>query len=136
VHILLIADGRSPITRCWLHMLSGLDYQVSLISTYPYEKISGIQKQYTLPLAFAAMSGSQVAAAGTKRQSFIRGWVARLRPLLLRVRALTAPLTVEKYQEEYLKIVAELKPDIVHALRIPFEGMLAAVTPDEIPLIL
>jgi len=136
VHILLVADGRSPITHSWLRMLSGLDCRVSLISTYPYEKIDGIENQFTLPLAFASMSGSQVTAAGSRKQTWVRGWVARLRPLLLRVRALAAPLTLTKYRKEYLHLIEQLKPDLVHALRIPFEGMLTAATPVGIPLIL
>ena len=136
MHILLIADGRSPITRCWLRMLSGLDCRVSLISTFPCEKIPGIEKQFNLPLAFASMSGSQVAGTGKRGQSLVRKVVARLRPALLWVRALAAPLTLARYRQEYLRIVAELKPDVVHALRIPFEGMLTSCTPREIPLIL
>jgi glycosyltransferase involved in cell wall biosynthesis len=136
MHILLVADGRSPITRSWLRMLSGLKYRVSLISTYPCESISGLEDQFTLPLAFASMSGSQVAAGGSRSQTWVRGWVARLRPLLLRVRALAAPLILGRFRAEYLRLLEQLKPDIVHALRIPFEGMLAAATPPGIPLIL
>jgi len=136
MHILLVADGRSPITRSWLRMLSGLKYRVSLISTYPCESISGLEDQFTLPLAFASMSGSQVAAGGSRNQTWVRGWVARLRPLLLRVRALAAPLSLGRFRAEYLRLLEQLKPDIVHALRIPFEGMLAAATPPGIPLIL
>jgi glycosyltransferase involved in cell wall biosynthesis len=136
MHILLVADGRSPITRSWLRMLSGLNYRLSLISTYPCESISGIENQFTLPLAFASMSGSQVAAGGSRSQTWVRGWVARLRPLLLRVRSLAAPLSLGRYRAEYLRLLEQLKPDIVHALRIPFEGMLAAATPPGIPLML
>ncbi len=135
MHILLVADGRSPITRNWLRMLSGLDYQISLVSTYPYEPIDGIEHQYTLPVAFSNMSGSQVSTSISQRQVRVRGLVARLRPLLLRVRALAAPMMLAKPQKEYLEIVDVLEPDLVHALRIPYEGMLAAVTPAHIPLI-
>ena len=135
MRILLVADGRSPITRNWLRMLSGLDYKISLVSTYPYESIPGLEHQYTLPVAFSGMSGSQVARSGTRRQTRLRGVVARLRPLLLRVRALLVPMLLAKPRKEFLSIVAELRPDVVHALRVPFEGMLAAVTPAEIPLI-
>jgi hypothetical protein len=115
MHILLVADGRSPITRSWLRMLSGLKYRVSLISTYPCESISGLEDQFTLPLAFASMSGSQVAAGGSRSQTWVRGWVARLRPLLLRVRALAAPLILGRFRAEYLRLLEQLKPDIVHA---------------------
>jgi hypothetical protein len=33
-----------------------------------------------------------------------------------------------------IKLAAEIKPDIVHALRIPFEGMLATAAQLPIPL--
>ena len=135
MHILLVADGRSPITRNWLRMLSGLDHTISLVSTYPYEPIPGIAHQYTLPVAFSGMSGSQVAHSASRRQVRVRGLVARLRPLLLKVRALAAPLLLPRQQKEFLRILTEVKPDLVHALRVPFEGMLAAAAPAGIPLI-
>ncbi|MDK2980705.1 MAG: hypothetical protein PWQ55_1052 [Chloroflexota bacterium] len=136
MHILLVADGRSPITRNWLRMLSGLeDMTISLVSTYPYEPIAGLKRQYTLPVAFSAMSGSQVSRSASQGQARMRGMVARLRPALLKARALAAPLFLPNQQQEFLRILDEVQPDLVHALRVPFEGMLAAATPAEIPLI-
>lgn len=137
MHILLVADGRSPITRNWIRMLAGLDHRISLISTFPYQAIPEIEHQYTLPVAFSSLAGSQVTGANGQGQSQSRRklMVARFRPILLRLRALAAPLTLTRYETAYLKIIEELKPNLVHALRIPFEGMLAAVTPQEIPLI-
>lgn len=136
MHILLVADGRSPITRNWIQMLSGLDYKISLISTFPCQPVHGIVNQHTLPIAFSSMAGSQVAASGSRGQSFMRRIVSHLRPMLLRVRALAAPLTLSGYKKAYRKIISNLKPDLVHALRIPYEGMLAAATPESIPLII
>lgn len=135
MHILLVADGRSPITRNWLQMLAGLDVQVSLISTFSYEPIPDIEHQFTLPVAFSSFAGGQVSASGSPRQSRIRRIIARFRPFLLRLRALAAPLTLSGPQDKFLKIIAELQPDIVHALRVPYEGLLAAVTPEHIPFI-
>jgi glycosyltransferase involved in cell wall biosynthesis len=136
MHILLVADGRSPITRNWIHMLADLDYQISLVSTYSYEPFSGLHQQFTLPVAFSSMSGSQVASSGSKRQSRTRNLVAHLRPLLLRLRALVAPLSLAGYQKKFVRIVEKLQPDVVHALRIPYEGMLAAAIPPGIPLLI
>ena len=49
---------------------------------------------------------------------------------------MAAPLLLPRQQKEFLRILAEVKPDLVHALRVPFEGMLAAAAPAvEIPLI-
>ena len=135
MHILLVADGRSPITRNWIRMLSGLNYKISLVSTFPCQPVEDVANLHILPIAFASMAGSQVEASGSRRKSFIRGIVARLRPLLLRVRALAAPLTLSRFRKPFLEIIENLQPDIVHALRIPHEGMLATATPKNIPFI-
>jgi glycosyltransferase involved in cell wall biosynthesis len=116
-------------------MLSGLDVSISLVSTFPYEPIPAIEKQYTLPVAFSSFAGGQVVVSKSSRQSRIRRIVSAFRPVLLRLRALAAPLTLSRQQDEFLRIVADVQPDIVHALRVPYEGMLASVTPREIPFI-
>ena len=116
-------------------MLSGLDVSISLVSTFPYEPIPEIEKQYTLPVAFSSFAGGQVAISKSSRQYSIRRVVSAFRPILLRLRALAAPLTLSRQQDEFLQIVADRKPDIVHALRVPYEGMLASITPQEIPFI-
>lgn len=135
MHIILVADGRSPITRNWIQMLSGLDYQISLISTFPCQPVHGVANQHTLPIAFSSMAGSQVSKSSSRGQSFIRKIVSHLRPILLRIRALAAPLTILRYKKTYRQIIDQLQPDLVHALRIPYEGMLAAATPENIPVI-
>lgn len=137
IHILLVADGRSTITRGWLRMLKGLGCRVSLVSTFPCDPPESANLVEILPVGFSSMSGGQVklstkqaSGAGWKRQM-----IRAFRPVFLGLRAWLAPLTLRKYQKRFTRIVADLKPDLVHALRIPFEGMLAAVTPKEIPLL-
>ncbi len=53
----------------------------------------------------------------------------------MRIRAFLTPLLMPGYQNKFLEYVRQINPDIVHALRIPFEGMLAAALPTQIPLI-
>jgi glycosyltransferase involved in cell wall biosynthesis len=136
-HILLVADGRSAITAGWLRMLSGLDYRVSLVSTFPCDPPAGAVLVAVLPVGFSSLSGGQVRLTGTKPNS--GGWkrwlVGAFRPALLAARAWLAPLTLPKYQKKLLHIINDLHPDMVHALRIPYEGMLAAITPDDIPFL-
>ncbi len=134
MHILIVADGRSPITHSWIKMVSGLGWRVSLVSTFPCEKVSGAELAGILPVGFSALGGGQVNITGGKG-----GWkrqaINRFRPLLLSTRAVLGPLLLGRYQKQFVQIVNELKPDAVHALRIPFEGMLAESTPPSIPLI-
>jgi len=141
MHILLVADGRSPITAGWLRMLRGLGYRISLISTFPCGQLEDANLVAVLPVGFASLAGGQTQHAGSsansKRKEFElkRRLIGAFRPTLLNTRAWLGPLTLGKFQTQLLGIVDELKPDIVHALRIPFEGMLAQVTPKEIPFL-
>jgi hypothetical protein len=45
------------------------------------------------------------------------------------------PFSLPFYQTRFRQLVEEFHPDLVHALRIPFEGMLANSTPRGIPLV-
>jgi len=135
LRILLVADGRSPITRNWIRMIGGLDHQVVLLSTFPHKPIPDIEGQYILPVGFSSIAGSQVKRKDQGKPSRIGVFVAMFRPLLMWLRAFLTPLLMPRYQARFLKYVEQIKPDIVHALRIPFEGMLAAVLPIGTPLI-
>ena len=135
MRILLVADGRSPITKNWVRMLANKKDQLCLISTYPSDPIHGIEQQFTLPVGFSSFAGSQVKHAGQSDPSLRYKIVALLRPVLMRVRAFITPLFLSVNQEQFLSLVKNIDPDIVHALRIPFEGMLSAVLPKEIPLV-
>lgn len=135
MRILLVADGRSPITRNWIRMIRSLDHQVVLLSTSPHRPILEIEQQFILPVGFSSIAGSQVKNKGQGKPSRIGMFVALFRPLLMRIRAFLTSLLMPRYQARFLKYVKQIKPDIVHALRIPFEGMLAAALPKEIPLI-
>ena len=134
MHILIVADGRSPITQNWINMVNGLGWRVSLVSTFPCEKVAGAELAGVLPVGFSALGGGQVKITGEKG-----GWkrqaINRYRLLFLSMRAILAPLLLGRYQKRFTKIVDGLKPDVVHALRLPFEGMLAESTPLSIPLV-
>ena len=132
MHILLVADGRSPITRRWIEAIRPLGYRLSLISTFPCEPLPGVTLAAVLPLAFARFSGNQ---AGTASPGSHKGLVASFRPLFARLRHWLGPWSLPFYTRRYRQIIVNLKPDLVHALRISFEGMLASATPAGIPLI-
>ncbi len=136
MHILLVADGRSPITRRWIVGLLALQHHVTLVSTYPCPQVEGVAETYVLPVAFAAMGGSQAGgAAGRQARSSLRQrLVGRGRGWLQSARYYLGPLTLPAYARQLDKIIAATKPDMLHALRIPFEGMLAASAHSSVPL--
>jgi len=132
VNLLIIADGRSPITRRWIRMLQPLNYTINLVSTYPCQPVDGVNETILFPVAFAGLSGSQAgggARGGRKVVSRYRGLAATLRHWL-------GPLTITHAEKDYLELLNRLQPDLVHALRIPYEGMLASRTPTGIPLVI
>ncbi len=135
-HILLVADGRSPITRRWIQTLLAIGCRLSLISTFPCPPIDKVDLAGVLPVAFSALAGSQVDSASQqsgKTKPKVR--LAALRPFLQHVRYFLGPLTLFFYSSRFKRIVREVNPDLVQALRIPFEGMLASGLPEGIPLL-
>ena len=129
--LLLIADGRSPITRNWIRMLQPLGYDLLLVSTFACDPLPGVSKVFHLPVAFSQFAGSQ-AGGGSRKPSL----VSRFRGSAARMRSLLGPLTVGRQARKLNQLAAELKPDLVHALRIPYEGMLASRLPTGIPLVI
>jgi len=133
MHILFVADGRSPITRRWLQSLKPLGWQLSLVSTFPCTPIEGVSLVAVLPLAFARYAGSQAGSAAPAGRH--KGLISHIRPLAARLRHALGPWTLLLYTRHYRQLMNKIHPDMVHALRIPFEGMLASVTPAGVPLI-
>ncbi|MEN4013037.1 MAG: glycosyltransferase family 4 protein [Bellilinea sp.] len=139
MRILLVADGRSPITLRWLDSLRALDYRVSLISSFPCNPPEGMADFFYLPVAFSGWAGALPRrAAGhaspARPPGIKRRLVSTFRAALLAVRYRLAPLDLPA--RRYRALLERVQPDLVHALRIPFEGMLAAATPPEFPLAL
>jgi len=131
--ILMIADGRSPITRRWIAMLKPLGVHVSLVSSYPCDPVPGADSFYILPLAFSQFGGSQAGSGGA---TGFRNLIKRVRPLAQSIRHWLGPWTLELKKNKLQQIVDAEKPDILHAMRIPFEGMLAGFVGSKIPLII
>ena len=138
--ILLIADGRSPITRSWIASMREDNIEVYLASTYPCARPENIAGFYLMPVAFANFShknsgpspaGPTAAAQPPTGQ---KGLVSRFRGLFMRLRYLLGPFTLPYYGFKLNRIANKIRPDAVHALRIPFEGMLGSLLSHRYPL--
>ena len=129
MHILMVADGRSPIARNWITGVLSLGHRVTLVSTYPCDALPGVEDLVIMPVAFGGMAGG-----GAARRSGLRQAVGRFRRIFQRGRALLGPLLLPDSIRRFARLAADVEPDLVHALRIPFEGMLASRTPAGIPL--
>jgi glycosyltransferase involved in cell wall biosynthesis len=108
-------------------------HQVHLVSTFPYDPLLGLASFHILPVAFGTLAGAQ--AGLTRKPAHRPGRLARLRGPLRTLRYFLGPLSLPPHQRHFLDLLNEIQPGLVHALRIPFEGMLAVVTPPHIPLL-
>ncbi|HEX9330563.1 MAG TPA: glycosyltransferase [Anaerolineales bacterium] len=135
MRLLFVADGRSPIAQNWIRYFvtrgdkrsSPVD-EVYLASTFACPKdadfpLSGLE---IIPVAFSAL-----------KKVTQRPGTASARTLGLRtaIRQWFGPLTIRRAADRLRGFIQEVKPDLVHAMRIPYEGMLAADAYTGIPLI-
>jgi glycosyltransferase involved in cell wall biosynthesis len=136
MRVLLVADGRSPITRGWVRMLQLAGVEADLASTFPCAPVEGIRCMEIIPVAFGALSGSQVDSGrgASAKPSIARKLVGRFRSTLMSGRYTLGPATLPFYRARFLDFVTRSNPALVHGLRIPFEGMLSEYTPAGIPL--
>lgn len=132
-HILIVADGRSPTAQSWIRHMQSLGYCISLLSTFPCETPAGLDHFHILPIAFSHFSKESTSDKTPSREKRSKNWVKRFAPVLQFLRYRLGPLTLLLHARAYQSWVNEIQPDLVHALRIPFEGMLASYTPRGIP---
>lgn len=124
--IALVADGRSPTTRAWIRQVVRLGHEIHLISSYPCDQPMGVSEMHILPLAGAGMVKASTADNSARLS---RTTVQRLRKPLLNMRYYLGPISVMRASAHFQGLIDSIQPDLVHALRIPFEGMLASYTP-------
>jgi glycosyltransferase involved in cell wall biosynthesis len=136
MRILLVADGRSPTTRRWIKAVVSLGHEVTLVTTFPCSPVDGVVADVCLPVAFSALSASGNMPGGktTGHQGIAKRTVAAFRPTFLTFRHLLGPLTLNYYGPRFRWLAERIQPDLIHALRIPFEGMLASYAPVDFPL--
>jgi hypothetical protein len=140
--IMLVADGRSPITMRFAEGLRDEGIELALVSTYTCQPQDGLfQEVHTLPVAFGQYSGSQVLSTSSITPtaaapvSSRRKIISRFRNSLQKARYWAGPLTLKNASTPFCAILETYQPDLVHALRIPFEGMLGSFTPAPLPFV-
>jgi glycosyltransferase involved in cell wall biosynthesis len=141
--ILYIVDARSPTFRNWVKHFVETGHEVRVISTYPCDvnSVPGVKIEL-VPNFFSAFSGiKHNGTIGTRQPSVISPILATIRSGAIadKIRAARywlGPLELRRHVPKVRRLITEFAPDIVHAMRIPFEGMLAGLSiPSGIPLL-
>ena len=128
MRILFVVDARSPIAINWIRHFAQNERgdEVYIASTFECSLDFPVKRLDLTPVAFSSIK---------KRTQ--RPGTASARSLGLRtvIRHWLGPVTIRRSALKLRHIIDEVKPDLVHAMRIPYEGMLAADAYAGIPLI-
>jgi glycosyltransferase involved in cell wall biosynthesis len=119
--ILFVADGHSPIALNWIEHFIQPGYEVHLASSFPCKAVDGLASLAILPLPMRGMDkGGSRSASGRLLRSIM--------PVMLRtlVRNRSVPYALPRAAEYLAGVINSIQPDLIHAMRIPFEGMLAS----------
>jgi len=128
MRLLFVADGRSPIAINWIRYFVERGDEVHLASTFHCQP----------ELDLAGMDVTPVAFSGTKKPSAspsIRPASSRTLEMRTAIRHYLGPLTINRSAKKLRAIIERVKPDLIHAMRIPYEGMLAADAYNGVPLL-
>lgn len=126
MRILFVADGRSPISQSWMRYFVDRGDEVYLATTFQCELGFPVKRLEFTPVAFSAVKrqGTRPGSASSRGlglRTLLRQWFG--------------PLTIPRSAKKLQTFINEVRPDLVHALRVPYEGMLASQTQLNLPLI-
>ena len=94
----------------------------------------GLEGFWILPVAFSQLVGGDRDSSGEK-PSRRRGLIRRFRSTFQAGRYWLGPLSASRLAGKLQKIVDQVHPDLVHARRIPYEGMRASGWRQGVPLV-
>ena len=124
-----IADARSPIARNWISHFVEAGHEVHLISSYRGDPgIIGMSSQHTVPLAFSELiPRRRKSEQQSESRTGLRGSLGSVAIGRLGLfRDGLGVLDLARHTGRIRRIIEEIRPSLVHAMRIPFEGMAAA----------
>ena len=125
MRILFVADGRSPIALNWIRYFIDAGHEVHLASSFPCQPEPGLASFTVVPVAMSEVKEASSASGTGGRDRLLR----RFLPVGLRtrIRQWLGPLTLPRAAQRLGDMIQSIQPELVHAMRIPYEGMLAAL---------
>lgn len=123
MRMLFVADGRSPIALNWIRYFVERGDDVYLASTFACRLELPLRGMEIVPVAFSGMKKTAPETGAPPKGGL---WSASTLKLRAAIRQWLGPLTVFRASRHLRRFIEQVQPDLVHAMRIPYEGMLAA----------
>ena len=128
IRILYIADGRSPTALNWIRYFVDKGMEVHLVSMFPCNVSLGLESIHTIQASFSGAGFSKQAQGELNGNDSIRILKKFINPKIRTwIRHRFVPRGLPQSAEKLSSLIEEIQPDLVHAMRIPFEGMMAAL---------
>lgn len=134
MRLLFVADGRSPIALNWIEYFLAQGHEVHLASTFQSPVDPRLASYTFIPAALSSVKPADEAGGTAKRPGGL--WGASSVRLRTRLRQWLGPLTLPGAGRKLRALSDHLQPDLIHAMRIPYEGMLAARAAASAPLVI
>lgn len=125
--ILFVVDARSPIARNWMRHFAERGDEVYIASTFSTTLDFPVKRMELIPVAFSGLKKATQRPGGAS---------ARTLGLRTLIRRWLGPLTIRRATKRLRAFIDAIQPDLVHAMRIPYEGMIAANACGDTPLAL
>ena len=124
--LLFVVDARSPIALNWIHHFVERGDEIYIASTFACSVDLPIKKLEIIPVAFSSVKRSSQRPGGAS---------SRTLSLRTAIRQWFGPLTIRRAAGRLRGFIEDVKPHLVHAMRIPYEGMISADAYTGAPLI-
>ncbi|MFC2042634.1 glycosyltransferase family 4 protein [Chloroflexota bacterium] len=136
MRLLFVVDGRSPIALNWISYFVDSGHEVHMVSTFNCEPDLDLASMNVVPVAFSGtkpLDNKSAPPRNESRSGFIPAVSVKLRTSL---RQWLGPFTLPQAGVKLREIILKNQPDLVHAMRIPFEGMAASLAKTDAPLLI
>jgi glycosyltransferase involved in cell wall biosynthesis len=124
MRLLYVADGRSLTARNWMGNFIQAGHEVHLVSTFPCDPINGLASLEVIPVAMSDLYGQSGMRRGGVGSLLRKVFPVELRT---RIRQVLAPLSFQRAASAFIESITRVQPQLIHAMRIPFEGMVASL---------
>jgi glycosyltransferase involved in cell wall biosynthesis len=128
MRLLFVADGRSPIAINWIRYFIERGDEVHLATTFGCQPELDLKGLYITPVAFSGAKRTSTSKPSRSASSQALGLRTAIRHFL-------GPITIARSARGLRAVIERVDPDLIHAMRIPYEGMLAADAYNGTPLL-
>ena len=127
--VLLYADFRSPHARGWQAGLIMAGIEVLAVSSEPADGVGVVT-----PSDSISRARQRYVDSGRQRRGLLRSLVRRLSAVQI-FHSMLQLVRGKSRRQDLLRSIDQFKPDLVHALRLPYEGITALSAGSNVPVV-